>query len=73
MKSPLRYFAVLVVLFGQACTDEAPTGPALSDEAGLELRHGRGESDAITVMTQNLYVGADVDAVIPETACPAFT
>ena len=70
MKSPLRYFAVLVVLFGQACTDEAPTGPALSDEAGLELRHGRGESDAITVMTQNLYVGADVDAVITALATP---
>ena len=71
MKSPLRYLAVLAVLLGQACADGSPTGPALSDGAGFDLRAGQADgATGLTVMTQNLYVGADVDAVITALATP---
>ena len=71
MKSPLRYLAVLAVLLGQACADGSPTGPELSDGAGFDLRAGQaGGASALTVMTQNLYVGADVDEVITALGTP---
>ena len=71
MKSPLRYLAVLGVLLGQACADGSPTGPELSDGAGFDLRAGQaGGASRLTVMTQNLYVGADVDEVITALATP---
>ena len=48
-----------------------PTAPALGDAAAIEEHGARfgGDRD-VTVMTQNLYVGADVDAVITALATP---
>jgi endonuclease/exonuclease/phosphatase family protein len=54
--------AVLVV----ACADRAPTGPVAQFRSGTSDAGSRG----ITAMTQNLYVGADVDAVIGALASP---
>ncbi len=72
MKSALKCLAVLALAFTQACSEDSmPTAPALGDEAGIEEHGGRidGNRD-VTVMTQNLYVGADVDAVITALATP---
>ncbi len=72
MKHALRYLALLAVILGQACSDEAsPTAPALADGAVIDEQLGRGDGPGdLTVMTQNLYVGADVDAVITAIATP---
>jgi endonuclease/exonuclease/phosphatase family metal-dependent hydrolase len=72
MPSTLKYLAVLALALTQACAEDAlPTAPALENEAAI-MEHGgrRGGSQGITVMTQNLYVGADVDAVIGALATP---
>ncbi len=72
MKTALKLLAVLTLVLGQACSDAtAPTNPALDEGAILAEHFGRrdGPSD-VTVMTQNLYVGADVDAVITALATP---
>jgi endonuclease/exonuclease/phosphatase family metal-dependent hydrolase len=63
-----RAFAASVLVLAVACTDslEPPQG-ALAPMA--EQRVAAAES-AITVMTQNLYVGADVDRVIRALATP---
>lgn len=68
MTSP-RLFLLLLAAVVAGCTDHGPTGAV--PEFGA--RHGeRGErgAGAITAMTQNLYVGADVDAVIGALASP---
>lgn len=72
MQSALKYLAVLAVVFTQACAEDAmPTAPALGDALAIEARGARFDGDRdITVMTQNLYVGADVDAVITALATP---
>jgi len=62
--TPYRLFALLFVVAVAGCHDAAPTGPAFNISANSAGPH------AITVMTQNLYVGADVDAVIGALASP---
>jgi endonuclease/exonuclease/phosphatase family metal-dependent hydrolase len=72
MKSALKVLAALAVVFTQACSEDAmPTAPALGEAAVIEEHDGRlgGQRD-VTVMTQNLYVGADVDEVITALATP---
>ena len=67
--TPYRRFPLLLLLAVVACRDAAPTGPAaaaLSGNLSSNFAGGR----AVTVMTQNLYVGADVDAVIGALASP---
>ncbi len=55
------------LLFSAACFD-APTEPRVSlDTPSLSETGGAGQ---VTVMTQNLYVGADVDAVIAALMTP---
>ena len=74
MKSVLKYLAILALVVSQACSDKQfqPTEPiVLLDGAGIEEHLGRGDGPRdVTVMTQNLYVGADVDAVITALATP---
>jgi Endonuclease/Exonuclease/phosphatase family len=48
------------------CTDRAPTGPL----ADLRFSTSTASSLGVTAMTQNLYVGADVDGVIIALASP---
>jgi len=62
---PVHALLVLAFALGtQACSDA--TQPSETDE-GADLHRGRG---GIGVMSQNLYVGADVDAVITALATP---
>ena len=62
--TPSRFspFLLAVVLVGTSCSDRVPTA-AIPDYARVAGRSQNG-APAITVMTQNLYVGADVDLVI---------
>jgi hypothetical protein len=63
-----RYLSLALAVLTVGCTDRAPTGP------NADLRVGSPEAaPSITVMTQNLYVGADVDAVIGALATPETT
>ncbi len=72
MKSQYRVLALAALVLAAACADQtAPTEPMASDAGGLEEHVGRrGGSNDVTVMSQNLYVGADVDAVIIALATP---
>jgi len=72
MKLAWKCLTLSLVLLAAACSDQAaPTGPLPPDEAGADLNSGRlTDARDITVMTQNLYVGADVDAVITALATP---
>jgi hypothetical protein len=60
------------VVFSRACADQTePTPMPDADAASIEEHNGRwGGAGDVTVMTQNLYVGADVDAVITALATP---
>ncbi|HYT81949.1 MAG TPA: hypothetical protein VEK86_00760, partial [Gemmatimonadales bacterium] len=59
---------VLAALVGlvAGCVDRAPTAPL----AELRFSGSEGAAAGVTAMTQNLYVGADVDAVIGALASP---
>lgn len=72
MKSVLKFLAVLALVLVQACSDAtAPNAPVVADGSALSETLGQGGGPAdVTVMTQNLYVGADVDAVIMALATP---
>ena len=72
MKYALRVLAAATVVFSQACADQTePTPMPDADAASIEEHNGRwGREGDVTVMTQNLYVGADVDAVITALATP---
>lgn len=72
MKSALRLLAVAAVFLSQACADQTdPTAPVVGDAAAMQEHLGRRDgAEDVTVMTQNLYVGADVDAVITALATP---
>ena len=56
---------IAAVLLVAACSDEptSPTGP-FGPDAEAEPEAPSGRFAELTVMTQNMYVGADVDAVI---------
>ncbi len=57
---------LIFALLATACGDQSPLGPADTDLEGLDAhRYGfDGHDRSVTVMTRNIYVGADVDAVI---------
>ena len=65
-----RFSLVLLAASLVACSDRMATGPSiLGDRRGISEDRNHGGSD-ITVMTQNLYVGADVDLVIRALGTP---
>ena len=57
-----RLVSFLLAAVAAACADRAPTAPVADLDAGVSS--AAAGARAITVMTQNLYVGADVDLVI---------
>ncbi len=63
-KHPLVRFAVLAVTASlAACSSPDSTGPSPTpDEPSLRREEGRPAT--VSVMTRNMYIGADVDAVI---------
>jgi endonuclease/exonuclease/phosphatase family metal-dependent hydrolase len=56
-----RLVSFLLAAVAAACADRAPTAPVADFDARISAAAG---ARTITVMTQNLYVGADVDLVI---------
>jgi endonuclease/exonuclease/phosphatase family metal-dependent hydrolase len=68
MKRHLRCLTLLALLAGPACSPDAQplTGPDNAGSAELEV----GRRPRLAVMSRNLYVGADVDAVIAAQASP---
>ncbi|UCC73705.1 MAG: endonuclease/exonuclease/phosphatase family protein [Gemmatimonadota bacterium] len=56
--------AVLLVLLASGCDDDRVTGVQRPDD--IQLSRGRA-TETVTVMTFNVYVGADVDAIIDPT------
>lgn len=53
-----------------ACTDATPFGPASAGITGLRTAAASDRARRIVAMTRNLYIGADVDAVIGALATP---
>jgi endonuclease/exonuclease/phosphatase family metal-dependent hydrolase len=72
MRSLLKLVAAASVVLAAACSDQTePIAPMLGDAAGAEENPGRwGGGEDVSVYSQNLYVGADVDAVITALATP---
>lgn len=65
----MRFAALLpVVAMALACSDSAPTGPDAARGALVGTSRG---ADRVTVMTQNMYVGTDADALIVALASPS--
>jgi endonuclease/exonuclease/phosphatase family metal-dependent hydrolase len=62
-------FAAALLVFAVACTDD-PLEPAQGSLAPMAEQRAAAAASDITVMTQNLYVGADVDRVIRALATP---
>jgi endonuclease/exonuclease/phosphatase family metal-dependent hydrolase len=56
----------LLTLLATGCGDQSPVGPVQTDLNGIDAhRYGfNGHDRRVKVMTRNIYVGADVDAVI---------
>ncbi len=70
MKRPYRSLIVLGLAAAAACSDSnltAPTPPVPPPDLGVSRF---GAPAGVAVMTQNMYVGADVDAVIGALASP---
>ncbi len=65
MTSP-RLVSFLLAAVAAACADRAPTAPS----ADFNITASPAGPQGIAVMTQNLYVGADVDLVIGALATP---
>lgn len=71
MKHPVRLLSLLALALAAACTDHNALGPAASATPALQAGlAAAGGTQRITVMTRNMYVGADVDAVIAALASP---
>lgn len=66
MRRALIPLAVLSLAALAACTDNQVTGPRIGPEEVVAVAGGV----PLGVMTQNMYVGADVDAVIAALATP---
>lgn len=65
LSAQLRILAIVALGLVAACSDAAsPTGPGAA--AAVSLNAAR----RVTVMTRNVYIGADVDAVIAALASP---
>src|SRR5438105_7153453 len=60
MLPPSRRLALFALVLAAACADNPATGP----RAELSTDPDHGDGPRLAVMTLNLYVGADVDAVI---------
>jgi len=57
-------FAFFLCFFLSSCTDKNPVSP-LNFEANEEIQlNHNGNAETITVMTRNIYVGADVDRIM---------
>lgn len=69
MTSRVSPLALAIVTFGAACADLTSTLPS-SDLTRLQAGPSSGSGSDITVMAQNLYVGADVDLVIGALVTP---
>lgn len=72
MKPRSLFVALAFALAATACDDaQSPTAPDLGEPAEVDEHLGRfGAAGDITLMTQNLYVGTDVDEVITALATP---
>jgi len=72
MKSALKVLALSALVLAQACAEaDSPTAPLLADRTlAAELTGAGARARDIGVMTENLYIGADVDAVIYALATP---
>lgn len=70
MKSPMRILCSAMLLLALGCAGESPTTPVseAGDEANLALPGPAGHQ--LVVMSRNIYVGADVDAVIGALSTP---
>jgi len=67
MKRPLYLFPIVVAALAvAACDSESPTG--LEDSLLEHRADPPGHSRYVTVMTRNLYIGADVDPIIEAAA-----
>jgi hypothetical protein len=68
----MRRFLLVALAAAVGCTDQHPAGPATSAGIPREFSINSPPASArdITVMSQNLYVGADVDLVIRSLGTP---
>jgi len=62
-----RFLTIALSALGMLAACSEPTGPALESPSASVAR---GATRTVTAMTQNMYVGADVDAVIGALASP---
>ncbi len=71
MRPSFRFLSMLGLMLGVACSDAGILEPS-NESASLANHAGRAASGAqrVAVMTQNLYVGADVDAIIAALKSP---
>ena len=70
MRTAYRLLAAMVML-ATACSDSTSSDPEAVMGPGAEPADGRHASSEVTVLTRNIYVGADVDAVIAALQSPA--
>lgn len=71
MRPVTRFLAFVAVAGLAACGDQNPVAPPQPD---LEAHYSRGGwGRDVTVMTRNMYVGADVDAVMTALVSPDLT
>lgn len=70
MKQTLYPIAAVLIMLSGACKDLPFEVPAGSQNWLTEQRVAASATSNVTVMTQNLYVGADVDLVIGALATP---
>jgi endonuclease/exonuclease/phosphatase family metal-dependent hydrolase len=68
MRATIRLMAVATLAATVACSESSPTSP--DSLISAEQSAGIGLTSPVTAMTRNLYVGADVDAVIRAIATP---
>ena len=68
MKSPLRYLSILAALLLAAC--DAPFDPARSEAPAPLFHRDDFRPPVVSVLDWNIYIGADVDAVIAALASP---
>jgi endonuclease/exonuclease/phosphatase family protein len=64
MRNLTRLLAFGMALLSIACAQETPSGPGAGDTDQPSLRLPAPFSQDLVVMNRNIYVGADVDAVI---------
>ena len=67
MRTLSRLFPLLALAAFAACTEQNPVAP----QTDLSFNNAAGHGEhAVTVMTRNLYIGADVDAAMAALATP---